>query len=74
MYILENKHSVKLLSFERDTMNRNRQFYCHRCNANVQIDLAEWKCRECSSGFVEEVTAVDNGANNENISFSVSHR
>ena len=53
-------------------MSRNRQFYCHRCAANVQIDVAEWKCRDCSSGFVEELTTPER--NNDGMSFSISHR
>lgn len=53
-------------------MSRNRQFYCHRCSSNVQIDVGEWKCRDCSSGFVEELTTPER--NNDGMSFSISHR
>jgi len=38
-------------------MDRNRSFYCHRCNQQVRINLEEWQCAECQSGFVEELPA-----------------
>lgn len=34
---------------------RMRRFYCHRCDSQVQIDEALLQCRNCQSGFVEEL-------------------
>jgi len=33
----------------------SRSFYCHQCAANVEINLTEWTCVQCSSGFIEEL-------------------
>ena len=32
-----------------------RSFYCHQCSVNVEINLEQWACRRCGSGFVEEL-------------------
>jgi len=36
------------------------QYFCHRCNRNVEIDPTEKTCRTCSLGFIEEVRGRTN--------------
>lgn len=50
-------HSGTVFENLTSRMDRNRSFYCHRCNQQVRINLEEWQCAECQSGFVEELPA-----------------
>jgi len=33
----------------------SRSFYCHQCATNVEINLDQWTCTRCGSGFIEEL-------------------
>lgn len=36
-----------------------RNFYCHQCHSRTRVSAEEFTCASCGSGFIEEITHVD---------------
>lgn len=39
----------------------SRSFYCHHCGEQASVNLNEWKCEKCKTGFIEEIPPTSSG-------------
>jgi len=43
----------------------SRKFFCHHCGEERSVNLEQWKCDTCSTGFIEEIPQTSSSTGSE---------